>query len=90
MTKSEIMKIYNFLKNESKTNTHVEAGRLDRALGILMCGEAESGKYYTTLTGCTCMDGLSRHQFICKHRLAFMMEKHPEEIVKLAFEGDLS
>jgi uncharacterized Zn finger protein len=84
-SKHDLMATYNLLKEEAKTNSHIEEGRLNRALGIAMRKESYE-KYYTTFTGCTCPDQANRSQFICKHRLSFMLE-HGDDISLMLFEG---
>lgn len=84
-SKKYLMIVYNKLREESKTNSHIEQGRLDRAFGIALRKE-KYDKYYTTWTGCTCPDSQNRSQFICKHRLALMLE-HGEDIMLMIFEG---
>ena len=83
--KESLMKAYNALKKESLTNSHVEIGRLNRALGIAMRKE-KYDRYGTTWTGCLCPDDQHRSQFICKHRLALMLE-NAEDLFLMLFEG---
>ena len=84
-SKESILQAYNKLKEEMKTNSHIEVGRLNRALGIVQRKE-KYDKYYTTWTGCTCADSMNRSQFICKHRLALMLE-NAEDVLLMIFEG---
>ena len=84
-SKKSIMACYNLLKKEMETNPHIESGRLDRALGIVMRTE-KYDRYGTTWTGCLCPDSRNRSQFICKHRLALMLERE-EDIRLMLFEG---
>jgi len=86
VTRKDLMRGYNLLKELSKTNSHVETGRLDRALGLVMRKE-KYDKYATTWTGCTCADDQNRGRiFVCKHRLAYMME-HTDDLLLVIFEG---
>jgi hypothetical protein len=85
-SKQNILQAYNKLKAEMQAgNTHIEEGRLNRALGLALRKESYD-KYFVQWTGCTCADAYNRPQFICKHRLAFMME-HVDELLEMIFLG---
>jgi hypothetical protein len=91
VNKSDAMRMYNFLKARIPDNPRIEIKRLNKALGIVMSGDTsdKQKKYITSFTDCFCPDHWQRGgTFICKHRLAYMIE-HPKETVTLAWEGKL-
>jgi len=89
--KGNALRMYNFLKEKSKTNPSIEIGRLNRALGLVMSEDKEgkAKRYLTDFTTCFCPDHWQRGgTFICKHRLAFMIE-HPMDTMIVAWEKGL-
>jgi hypothetical protein len=84
VTKKTMMKVYEALKGEK----WVDQGRLDKALALAEIGHWNE-EYKTTRDSCYCPDSIVRKQFICKHRLAFMM-LHPKETLVAIFLGELN
>lgn len=72
MTKSELFSMYNKARAAAK-HGKLEAGRVNRALGILQTKDYIS-KYHTTIKSCDCEDH-KRHQVPCKHMVALMIER---------------
>jgi hypothetical protein len=71
--KRAIFKRYNMLKGDTTVYPRFEINRLNKALGLAQRKNKES-RYYTTLTSCTCPDHVHRNFFVCKHRLAAMLQ----------------
>lgn len=71
MTKSEIFSMYNKARAAARKGK-LEAGRVNRALGILQT-QNYVNKYNTTIHSCNCEDH-KRHQVPCKHMVALMIK----------------
>jgi hypothetical protein len=71
--------MYNIFRQDSKTVKSINLQRVNKALGILMTKDYVN-KYYTTMTSCTCPDSSQRGLFVCKHRLALMMQNATETL----------
>lgn len=61
--------------NRAKAHDIFEPARLRRALGYLQRKDQSwREKYATTLDHCECGDAQWRPEYVCKHRLALMLE----------------
>ncbi len=71
--KSRIWTRYNALRRESVATGLVDAGRLNRALGLaLRKDHGNCEMYNTTANGCNCKDAYYQHG-LCKHELAIRL-----------------
>lgn len=81
--KSAIFSVYNKAVVASKTNPELETNRVHRGMGLAM-SKALIGKnrpYNTTIKTCNCPDN-KRTFFICKHRVAVMIETRANELLR--------
>ena len=65
--KSTIFSRYNLARGLVRAGT-LDAGRLNRALGVALSKEPRP--YRTTSDSCTCEDAKYGHRHVCKHMLA--------------------
>lgn len=86
MDKSSLFHMYNIFKKDSQSFSAITIQRLNKALGICMTKDYVN-KYYTTMTSCTCPDSSQRGFFVCKHRLALMMQ-NPTDTLQLRFNDE--
>lgn len=77
-TKSELFSWYNRARAAARQGK-IEAKRVNRALGYLQSGQAQTkwAEYHTTTTFCGCPDHARGHT--CKHQIALMIVKRIEQ-----------
>lgn len=81
MTRSHIFAAYNMARPLAKRG-QLDAGRLNRALGIAISNKREHiSRYHTTKHTCTCPDFAKRHR-ICKGVLAVQLLEVAESLAR--------
>ena len=74
LNRSKLFKFFNLARQAARAGK-LEAGRVNRALGILQsrAGQLRLERYAATVGGCVCED--KRRGHTCKHQIARMIEQ---------------
>jgi hypothetical protein len=79
---SALWSAYNLLKHQGKRGGLWDGPRCDRALGLILSGEAELAwiQYTTTDEWCDCPDSTYRSK-VCKHSIARMIDAKHDQLM---------